>query len=151
MFAGFIGKRGVGQISPFEFIVIIIVSSAAGDPMFYAHVPLLHGVLVLTVVMLLHRLVSILTDRSERAEDVVEGEPVLIVDDGAIIEDAVGPGTLSRRELLMQLRQWGNRDVGEVERAFFEPNGRLSVVQAPQYMRKETDQPLSKDYRRRET
>lgn len=41
--------------------------------------------------------------------------------------------------------------MGEVERAFFEPNGRLSVVQAPQYMRKETDQPLSKDYRRRET
>ena len=148
IFARFIGKRGVGQISPFEFVVIIIISSAAGDPMFYAHVPLLHGILVLTVVILLHRAVAMLTDRSERAEDVVEGEPVLVVDDGIIVDGAVGARTLSRRELLMQLRQQGIRDVGEVERAFFEPNGQLSVLQAPQDRRKETESTAPKDYKR---
>lgn len=58
LFARVIGKRAVGQISPFEFILIIIISSAAGDPMFYAHVPLLHGMAVMTVVMILHRLVG---------------------------------------------------------------------------------------------
>ena len=94
-FARFLGKRGVGQISPFEFIVIIIISSAAGDPMFYAHVPLLHGFVVLTVVGLLHRAVGFITDRSERAEDVVEGDPILVIENGTINEDAVRAGALS--------------------------------------------------------
>ena len=90
-FARFIGKRGVGQVSPFEFILIII-SSAAGDPMFYSDVLLLHGILVLTVVMLLHRLVGVWTDRSERAEDVIEGEPILVIADGEIVDGALAAG-----------------------------------------------------------
>ena len=80
VFARFVGKRSVGQISPFEFIMIIVISSAAGDPMFYAHVPLLYGIVVLTVVMLLHRGMSALTDKSERGEDLLEGEPVLVIE-----------------------------------------------------------------------
>jgi uncharacterized membrane protein YcaP (DUF421 family) len=67
-----VGKHGVGQISPFEFIIIILVSSAARDPMFYAHVPPFHDILVLTVVILLHEMVHVVTDRSERAEDLME-------------------------------------------------------------------------------
>ena len=93
VFARFMGKRGVGQISPFEFILIVVISSAAGDPMFYAHVPLLHGIVVLTVVILPHRAIAALTSRSERAEDVMEGEPALVVDDGAIAVK----GTRARR------------------------------------------------------
>ena len=147
VFSRLIGKRGVGQISPFEFIIIIIVSSAAGDPMFYAHVPLLHGILVMTVVMVLHRLAGLVTDRSERAEDVMEGEPVLVIEQGFIVEGGVGPGTLSRRELLMKLRQQGIRDVGEVERAFFEPSGQLSVLQSPQGQRA-TPSTMPRDYGR---
>ena len=149
VFARFIGKRGVGQVSPFEFILIIIVSSAAGDPMFYGHVPLLHGILVLTVVLLMHRLVSSVTDRSERAEDVVEGEPVLVVDSGEILEESLGAGTLSRRELLMELRQQGVRNVGDVERAFFEPSGRISVLPAPQDKQRKTESTQPKDFKRK--
>ena len=147
LFARFIGKRGVGQVSPFEFILIIIISSAAGDPMFYRHVPLLHGIVVLTVVMILHRLVSVVTDRSERAEDFVEGEPILVVDDGRIVERSLGGGRLSRRELMMELRQQGVGNVGEVERAFFEPSGKVSVLQASQEKQKKTESTHPKDFR----
>lgn len=146
VFARVIGKRGVGQITPFEFIIIIIISSAAGDPMFYRHVPLLHGILVLTVVMVLHRLVGVVTDRSERAEDLMEGEPVLVVKHGRIVQERVGPGTLSRRELLMQLRQQGIRNVGHVEWAFLEPSGQLSVLQTPEEARRDTLSTLPREY-----
>ena len=138
-FSRFVGKRATGQISPFEFILIIIISSAAGDPMFYAHVPLSHGILVLTVVMLLHHGVSLLTDRSERAEDVMEGEPLLVVEDGRVVDAALRSGALSRRELMMLLRQQSVRDVGEVERAFLEPNGKLSVLHASPDSQRQTE------------
>lgn len=148
VFARFVGKRSVGQISPFEFIMIIIIGSAAGDPMMYAHVPLLYGIVVLTVVMLLHRIVSALTDKSERVEDVFEGEPVLVVEDGQLLEAAIGSGTISRRELMSQLRQQGIRDVGEVERAYFEPSGMFSVFQASQENQKTTESTMPSDYKR---
>ena len=128
VFGRFVGKRGVGQISPFEFIVIIIISSAAGDAMFYPSVPLAHGIVVLTVVIVLHRLLAMLTGRSQQLENVVEGKPLLVVENGRIKEEAVGAGTISRHELMMELRLRGVRDVGEVELAFFEPSGQMSVL-----------------------
>ncbi|MFZ3585373.1 DUF421 domain-containing protein [Loktanella sp. DJP18] len=129
-------------------MLVIIISSAAGDPMFYGHVPLLHGILVLTVVLLLHRLVSIMTNRSERAEDVVEGEPILLVESGRIVEQSLGMDTLSRREFLMHLRQQGVRDVGELEQAFLEPNGQVSVLQASADKQKQTESTWPKDFSR---
>jgi uncharacterized membrane protein YcaP (DUF421 family) len=149
IFARFVGKRSVGQISPFEFIMIIVISSAAGDPMFYAHVPLLYGIVVLTVVMLLHRGMSAFTDKSERGEDLLEGEPILVIEDGHVIETAIGRGTISRRELMSQLRQQGIDDVGEVEKAFFEPSGVFSVFQAAQDKRKKTQSTMPSDYTHR--
>lgn len=130
LFSRFIGKRGVGQISPFEFVVLIIATSAAGASMFDPSVPLLHGIAVLTVTMLLHRLLGLLGDRSGRVEDLAEGTPVLVVDQGELVRHGVGAATLSHRELLMKLREQGIEDVGEIERAYFEPSGRLSVFRA---------------------
>jgi uncharacterized membrane protein YcaP (DUF421 family) len=116
--------------------------------MFYGDVPLLHGILVLTVVMILHHVVGGFTDRSERAEDLVEGEPVLVVENGRIHEPALGRGSLSRRELLMLLRQQGVRDVGEIEKAYFEPDGKISVLQASPENRKDVESTLPRDARR---
>ncbi|SDY53729.1 DUF421 domain-containing protein [Citreimonas salinaria] len=149
IFARFVGKRSVGQVSPFEFIMIIVISSAAGDPMFYAHVPLLYGVVVLTVVMLLHRGMSALTDKSERGEDLLEGEPILVIEEGNLIDQAIGRGTISKRELMSQLRQQGIGDVGEVEKAFFEPNGKFSIFQADNENQKKTQSTMPADYTRR--
>jgi uncharacterized membrane protein YcaP (DUF421 family) len=138
MFARFVGKRAIGQISPFEFILVIAIGSAAGDPMFYLNVPLLHGMTVMSVVILLHRLMGYATARSERMENLVEGNALLLVKDGEVVEGAVTAYTISRRELFMSLREKGVQDVGEVEKAYLEPSGRLSVFHASPDRRKKT-------------
>jgi uncharacterized membrane protein YcaP (DUF421 family) len=122
-----VGNGGIGQIGPFEFVLVIAVGSAAGDPMFYPEVGLATGILVITVVILLHRLTGFVVHRFRTFEDVIEGSPVLVVTDGGVCFDRLGSGTLTERELMALLRIEGVRDTGEVERAFFEPNGRLSV------------------------
>jgi hypothetical protein len=81
------------------------------------HGPLAHGIVALTVVIVLHRLLATLTGRSQQLENLVEGQPLLVV-------EAVGAGTtISRHEPMMELPTRG-RDVGEVDPAFFEPSGR---------------------------
>ncbi len=127
-----VGQGGVGQIGPFEFVLVIAVGSAAGDPMFYPEVGLLQGILVITVVILLHRFTTFVLNRHKQLEKVLEGGPILVVKEGAIQDHKLGSGTLTERELLALLRIEGVRDTGEVQCALFEPNGRLSVFRYPE-------------------
>lgn len=127
-----VGQGGVGQIGPFEFVLVIAVGSAAGDPMFYPEVGLLQGILVITVVILLHRVTTGFLHRHKKIEKVLEGAPIMVVAEGEVVEAALGSGTLTERELFALLRLEGVRDTGEVHCAFFEPNGRLSVFKYPE-------------------
>lgn len=129
--ARMVGQGGVGQIGPFEFVLVIAVGSAAGDPMLYPEVALFHGILVITVVILLHRATGAILNRHPRLEKRLEGGPLLVVDNGRVMEEKLGAGTLTKRELFALLRDRGVRHTGDVEHAWFEPSGKLSVFMRP--------------------
>ena len=121
------GKRGLAQLSPLELAIVIGLGSAAGDPMFYPEVPLLHSMLVLALVVFLQRGLSYLVIRSERVETFVEGIPVELVRDGVIRLGPLSRANLSREDLFERLRGQGVRQLGEVQRAYFEQDGNLTV------------------------
>jgi uncharacterized membrane protein YcaP (DUF421 family) len=125
--ARMVGQGGIGQIGPFEFVLVIAVGSAAGDPMFYPEVGLLQGILVITIVILLHRATGYVLERHRRLEETVEGRPLLVIEHGDIRGKVLGSGSVTRRELFSLLRAAGIRDTGEVERAYLEPSGKLSL------------------------
>ncbi len=125
--ARFMGKRGMGQITPFEFVVIISIGSAVGDPMFYDDVPLTYGILVVTIIVIMQRLLNALTNASPSVEEVVEGKTIQIIDNGKVIEAALRAEEMSMEELCMQLRQKDIKNIGAVEKAYLEPSGSLSV------------------------
>lgn len=125
--ARMVGQGGLGQLGPFEFVLVIAVGSAAGDPMFYPEIGLLQGLLVITIVIILHRLMAFVLARNAGIEAAIEGNALLVVENGRIREEALGSGTITKRELLSLLRLSGVRDVGQVELGFLEPQGRLSV------------------------
>jgi uncharacterized membrane protein YcaP (DUF421 family) len=123
----FIGKRGLGQLSPFEFLVVIAMGSAAGDPMFYPDVPLVHGVVVLAAIVALQKALIDVVARNDKLEHFIESVPALLIRDGAILEDILQREGLAREELMMKLREQGIANVAEVHLAYLEPSGRLSV------------------------
>jgi uncharacterized membrane protein YcaP (DUF421 family) len=125
-----LGKRGMAQLSPFEMVIIVALGSAVGDPMFYADVPLIHGMIVITVVVALERLIVRLTEHNQWLERVVESMPILLVADGQIQYEALETEDLSEAELFMALRQNGVEQLGEVRLAYLEPNGHVSVFKA---------------------
>ena len=125
--ARFLGKRGTGQLTVFDFIVVILLGSAAGDPMFYDDVPLLHGIIVITIVVLVERLLNRITNKNPKIEEFIESTPTLLMKDGRILKDALDSEDISHTEMLMELRQRGIRDTGEVELAFIEPSGEVSI------------------------
>ncbi|WP_207632848.1 DUF421 domain-containing protein [Foetidibacter luteolus] len=94
------GKRGIKQLSVFELVLIIGLGSPAGDPMFYEDVGLLPAFTVFGVIIGLYILVTRLTDRPKRAERLLEGKPVYIINNGRILCEALTGSSMSRDELL---------------------------------------------------
>jgi uncharacterized membrane protein YcaP (DUF421 family) len=122
-----IGKRGLGHLSPFELVIIVALGSAVGDPMFYADIPLLHGLIVITVVVALQRMLEELTERSRGLEVLLESKPRRLIAAGVVDSEALGKEDLSEAELFTALRENGVDNLGQVKLAYLEPSGSISV------------------------
>ena len=121
------GKRGVRQLSLFEFGLLLVLGSAAGDATFYHDVPLLYVVVVFAVVMALYVLFNYLIDKFPRVEHLLEGQPELIVIEGEINMAAITEASLTAQELFGQLRQYQIEHLGQVRRLYLEATGEVSV------------------------
>lgn len=121
------GKRGMAQLTPFEFVIIVALGSAVGDPMFYPDVPLLHGFVVIATVVACQRLLSLST-RVPRVEEMVAGRPFVVIEDGVVRGDTLDEERFSLEEIHEMLRLAGVARMADVEKAIIEDAGRLSVL-----------------------
>jgi uncharacterized membrane protein YcaP (DUF421 family) len=122
-----LGSRTVGQLSTVEFLLVIALGSAVGDAMFYPDVPLMHAMLVVTIVVVANKALDMLIARSRRAEEVIDGKPREVIRDGVLTSTFLATRTVSREELFQQLREDGIEQLGEVWRAYIEKDGQLTV------------------------
>ena len=125
-----LGSRAIGQLSTVEFLLVIGLGSAVGDAMFYSDVPLLHAMVVITIVVVANRVIDLLIAKSTAVEKTVDGRPREAVRDGVVCSDFVKRGTLGRGELFQQLRENGVRNLGQVEHAYVETDGVITVFKA---------------------
>lgn len=127
LFLKIAGRRGVRQMSLFEVLIILTLGSAAGDVAFYDDVPMLPVLVVFVTLAVLYRLVMWLMAHSERLEDLLEGKPIVIVENGELAWDKLRAENLTEFEFFMELRINGVDQLGQVRLAIMETNGQLSV------------------------
>ena len=127
-----LGKRGIKQLSVFELGVIIALGSAAGDPMFYKDVGLVFGMLVLAVVVILYRLLTYMTEKSEKIEKIVEGSASYIIRNGAFVMSEMKKEPISYQEFFAQLRMNNVSHLGQVKIAIAEATGEISIIFYPE-------------------
>ncbi|WP_201983278.1 DUF421 domain-containing protein [Hymenobacter rubidus] len=125
------GRRGVRQLSLFELSIILALGSASGDAMFYHDVALAHIAVVFVVVMLIYVLLNRLTEAYPRFSDWLEGKPVRLVADGAIVHEALRKQNLTHKELFGELRQLQVAHLGQVRLAYIEATGQISAFFYP--------------------
>lgn len=125
-----IGGRSISQLSLVEFLLVIALGSAVGDSLFYPDVPLLHAMLVITVIVLINKGLDFLILRSDSAQKAIDGKPNWIVQHGRLNTEQSSDRGMGKAEVLALLRLEGVRNLGEVENAFLESNGGLSVFRA---------------------
>jgi uncharacterized membrane protein YcaP (DUF421 family) len=122
------GKRGMGNLTPFEFAIIVALGSAVGDPMFQPDVPLIHCMLVITLIVGMQRGMAVLSERNALAEKVLSSTPTILIVDGVIQVENLHRESYTHEELLEALRLKGVEQLGEVRIAYLEPSGELSVL-----------------------
>lgn len=122
-----LGQRSVGQITLFEFALIIALGSAAGDPMFYPDVPVIHGMAVITLVVAFQKGVVFLNNRSDAVQKFTEGTTERIVVDGMFDLKGLRRSRLSHNEAKGELREQEISQLGQVYRAYLEIDGHVSV------------------------
>lgn len=121
------GKRGVKQLSVFETVLIIALGSAAGDPMFYEDVGIIPAITVFCVIIFLYRLVTWMTGKSKKFEEFIEGKTECIIEEGKFSITTFEKESLAQDEFFSELRIKSIEHLGQVENAFMETSGEISV------------------------
>jgi uncharacterized membrane protein YcaP (DUF421 family) len=122
-----LGSRTIGQLSTIEFLLVIALGSAVGDAMFYPDVPLLHALMVITVVVVANKVLDVVIAKSASAERAIDGIPAEAIRHGIVNRGFMEGSSLSDNELFQQLREHGVTHLGEVAHAYLETNGVLTV------------------------
>lgn len=122
-----IGGRSVAQLSMVDMLLVIALGSAVGDAMFYPEVPVLAAMAVITVVVGINKGLDTLVERFDRARSLIDGSTIAVVRGGRILNDGLRHRDLSSQEIKGMLRVAGVANLGQVEHAFLEAGGGLSV------------------------
>ena len=122
------GKRQVGQLAPFDLVLLLVLSNAVQNSMNGGDNSLSGGLLIAVTLVALNYGLGQLTFRSKRLEALVEGHPQVLIHDGKLFEHVMARAQLTHHELLAALRQGGCTSIEEVRSAILENNGSISVV-----------------------
>jgi uncharacterized membrane protein YcaP (DUF421 family) len=122
------GKRQVGQMAPFDLVLLLVLSNAVQNSMNGGDNSLVGGLISATTLVGLNFLVGLITYKSKKLEAIIEGRPQVLVHNGKLFEDVMASAKLTHHELDSALRQAGCNCVEEVHSAILENNGSISVV-----------------------
>jgi uncharacterized membrane protein YcaP (DUF421 family) len=121
------GRRQVGQLAPFDLVLLLVLSNAVQNSMNGGDNTVLGGVISATTLVAANWLLSYLTFRSKRLQRAVEGRPEVLIHNGHVYHDVMEREKLTQSELDAALRQAGCACVADVHFAVLENNGQISV------------------------
>jgi len=122
------GKREVGQLQPFELVVLLMISDLAVIPSESVGIPLLSGIVPILVLLSASLTLAWISLKSEKARDIICGRPSVLIERGKIIEKELKENCYNITDLLEELRIRNVPNIADVEFAILENNGQLSVI-----------------------
>ena len=124
------GRRTVGQFTPFDLLVVMLLSEAVSNSMTGGDESLFGGLIIAATLVSLTVLFAFLTSRSKKLEQIIEGSPVLIGRDGVFFDNVLKSCRLSQSDVEEALRE-ADRPRPDMKCAFLEADGRISIMRNP--------------------
>lgn len=121
------GKRQIGEMQPFEFIVTLIIADLACIPMTDLSIPLIYGITAVLTLFLLHQTLSLLEQRGNLARKIISGSPSVVIDKNGVNLKELQKNNMGVEDLIESMRAQGYFSLDDLDYAIFESNGKLSA------------------------
>src|SRR5450432_1463023 len=122
------GKREVGQMTPFDLTLLLLISNAVQNAMTGPDTSLPGGVVAAATLLIINYFVGELSGTNERFRKLVQGQPTLLVHDGQIVSEHMSKEHVSMDELERALREHGISNCADVALAVLEVDGSISCL-----------------------
>lgn len=127
------GKREISHISPFDFVVSIMIAESAVLAIENPEKPLLAGIIPVVTLVIGQILLAVLTMKNQKLRRLASGSPSIVISNGKIDQKELKRLRYNVDDLLAQLRQVNIINIHEVEFAILETSGKLSIVPKSQF------------------
>ena len=127
------GKRSLAQITTFDFILLLIIGEATQQALLGDDFSLTNAFIVITTLISIDLGLSLITYRSPLLGKLINGLPVIVVEDGQPIRDRMNKARLSDDDILEEARlQQGLERMEQIKYAVLEKGGGVSIIPKPQ-------------------
>ena len=125
------GKRQIGDMQPTELVVTLLISEIAAIPLQDVSQPISIGLIAIFILVLLEIAASVIVLKNLRLRRIFSGKAVAVIKNGEIDQKAMRNVRMTVFDLVEMLRMQGIFGLDDIESAFLEVNGNLSVRQKP--------------------
>lgn len=122
------GSRQLGQMTPFDLVLILLIANAVQNAMVGSDVTILGGLAAAGTLLVANRLTAIATDRFPMFRHALEGQVILLLNDGSLIERNIAHAGLTDELVLQAIREHGFERADQVRMAVREIDGTVSIV-----------------------
>lgn len=122
------GKKQVSELQTSELVIMLLVSDIAAIPMQNTSQTLVSSLVPIAVLVCFEIFISIVMLKNSRIKRLICGNPVVIINNGKLLQGELKRLRMTIDDLYIQLRQMNVFNIKDVEFAIIEPNGKLSVL-----------------------
>ena len=122
------GKRQIGEMQPFEFVVTLIMADLACIPMAELSVPLIHGIVPILTLLIVHFLICFLSRKFMFARYILTGRPAIVVSPKGINYKELKELNMTIDDLMELMRGCDVFNISDISYAIIETNGNLCVI-----------------------
>jgi len=122
------GKREVGQMTPFDLALLLLISNAVQNAMTGPDTSVSGGIVAAVTLLLLNAGVTRLVWKNKKVREVIEGMPTILIRHGKILEKNLDKERVTSDSLMQALREHGIGTIAEVSIAVLEIDGSISVL-----------------------
>ena len=122
------GRRSLGQITTFDFILLLIISEAIQNGLVGESYSITNAFVLVTTLVLVDVLLSLVKQRFPRFEKYLDGTPLVIVERGRLLQDRMRKARVDEGDLLNAARREGLERLAQIKHAVLERNGDISII-----------------------
>lgn len=133
IFTNALGKKQINQLNMFDYVIGISIGNVVAEMTVNKEVIFWDGIIVMGIYSSISIMISYITTKSIILRRIISGTPIVIIENGKIIEKSLIKCKLDINDLLEEARIDGYFDISEIECAIMEANGKISFLPKSKY------------------